>query len=409
MQLDVLFISGIFPKEKEKEIISKSKNNIQLAANNFQWNLIEGMDANCEKPIRVMNEMFLGSYPRNYKDMIIPSFQFAHCVSAQDVNLGFLNVAYIKQFLHPFGEKRILKKWINNGEKNKVIFIYSLDQRFFRITKYVKKINASIPVLVAVLDLPEHIMKERDRNLLTKLWKKHMCRVVEQGMKKIDGLMVVAKGQIERLGVPAERCVVVEAITNIASQDYEPLKASDKKRIVYAGTLARQYNILDLVNAFLKIDRPDVELIICGDGNTKQEIVEIAEKDTRIKYLGVLSKQQVREVMKSAWALVNPREKGQGFTRYSFPSKTADYMAAGRPVICQKLEAIPDEYDQYLLYFDSNGRGRDLVEVLNELLAWDIDRINAIGKASFKFISENKNAKVQTKRILDLMYALQKG
>ena len=43
-QSDVVFLTGIFPKDKEKEILANSIGAVQNTANALQWNLINGLD-----------------------------------------------------------------------------------------------------------------------------------------------------------------------------------------------------------------------------------------------------------------------------------------------------------------------------------------------------------------------------
>ena len=42
----------------------------------------------------------------------------------------------------------------------------------------------------------------------------------------------------------------------------------------------------------------------------------------------------------SLWP-VNPRQNNEEFTKYSFPSKTMEYLASGVPVVAYKLDGIP--------------------------------------------------------------------
>lgn len=395
---NVLFVGGVFPKEQEQEIIQNSRNNVQVAANNFQWNLIDGFDGYLTNPVSIFNEIYVGSFPKNYRKMIIPSYEFSHTTGAKDINLGFINVAYLKQIISPFNEKKKLRKWLKNHEKDKAVFIYSLNIRFVRIAKYIKKIDDSIPIIVSAMDLPEHIMKSRKETLIVRIWKKHLVKSVYEGLKYVDGCMLVADKQMDYIKKKPEDCITIEAIVPERTKGFCPL-ISGKKRIVYAGTIAKQYNILDLVEAFKRIEDNNVELVICGDGDTKDTIVNEAKEDQRIRYLGVLAKNELERIMEEAWILVNPRKSGQVFTAYSFPSKTMDYLLAGRPIICQKLEAIPKEYDDYLIYFDSVD---SLEKKIRELLNYDIERINSIGRANYDFVTRMKSSKIQIKKIIGL-------
>ena len=52
---------------------------------------------------------------------------------------------------------------------------------------------------------------------------------------------------------------------------------------------------------------------------------------------------------------VNPRPGAADFTRYSFPSKTLEYLDAGKPVLAYRNDGIPPEYDEHLLYISDPG------------------------------------------------------
>ena len=401
--IEILFIGGVFPREIEADIIEKSKNNVQLAANNFQWDLINGLDAFLKRPVTIISEMFINSYPKNYKDAYVKKYNFSHAPNAKDICLGLINVSIIKQFIHPFHEKKNIREWFEEHDGKNAVFIYSLNVKFVRICKYIKKISPETPIIISVMDLPEHIMKSKDSNIFVKIWKNYLIKKVYEGLKYVDGCMVVAEKQIDRIPKNASDCVLVESIANSVNRKYTPIKYDGKKRIVYAGTLAKQYNILNLLSAFKKISDPNVMLIICGDGDTKDEIIRESQEDSRIKYLGVLPRNEVIKIMESAWVLVNPRENKQDFTNYSFPSKTIDYLLAGRPIICQKLEAIPQEYDNHLIYFKNSKDNIELTKKMNSILEMELHIINNIGFSNYKFAIEEKCASKQIPKILNLI------
>lgn len=399
---NLLFIGGVFIKKDEQEIIGKSRNNVQLAANNFQWDLINGFDDQLSSPVTIINQMFVGSYPRNYKDWFIKESEFSHKERAKDINLGFVNISILKHLMRPFHEKKYIRRWLQNYPDNNAVFIYSLNNRFVRISRYIKKISPRTPIIISVMDLPEHIMKSKDNNLAN-IWKKYNSNKVYKGLDFIDCFMVVAEKQIERIKKSKSDCVLVEAITNSRNRDFIPITYTKVKKVVYAGTLAKQYNILDLVQAFLQLSDINAELCICGDGDAKEDIIKASQINSRIKYLGILSKENVNTLMREAWVLVNPRRKGQDFTNFSFPSKTIEYLLSGRPVICQKLEAIPNEYDNYLIYFENSTNNIDLSKKLREVLNYDIHKVNKIGISNYIFASEDKSSKNQIEKILKLI------
>ena len=76
-----------------------------------------------------------------------------------------------------------------------------------------------------------------------------------------------------------------------------------------------------------------------------------------IRYFGFVSHERALELQAKAALLINPRSPKGVFTRYSFPSKTLEYMRSGKPVVCHRLEGIPEEYDPYLQYIEGEGAG----------------------------------------------------
>lgn len=402
--IDLLFLGGVFPLHKMREVLDNSHDNVQMAANNFQWSLINGFEENLNKPVTLINEMFIGTFPQHYKKCFIPEEKFSHVPGACDINLGFFNLAYVKHFLKPRHEKKYVRKWADSHNHGWV-FIYALSKRTIRLAKEIKKHHPHMPIICSVNDLPIHIMKDR-KGLMVAAYKQYQQWIVNNGLKSIDGFVLVAERQIDKLRVDRNACILVEAITETQNEAFVPITTNTKKRIVYAGTLSYQYNILNLVNAFCQVHFQDAELVICGCGDAADSIRQAAQKDSRIKYLGVISKKETMELMKSARVLVNPRFKGQEFTNYSFPIKTIEYLLSGRPVVCQKLEAIPSEYDDHLIYFEDSDGDAELARILENILSLTIEEVNYIGKKNFDFVVNQKSEKVQASRILKLFQDL---
>lgn len=405
--IDFLFVGGIFPKENEENILSKSKSGLQMAANNFQWSLIHGFDCNLSKPVTIMNTMFVGSFPKNYKDIIIRGRQFCHINGAKDQNLGFINLTVLKQFIRPFGEKNFLKQWSKKDQSTnkKIAFIYSLSPGSVRIARLLKKFNPSIYVCISVNDLPENIMlDDRGNSIIVRLWKALSKKKVAVGLKYIDGFMIVAEQIAESLNVCNKPYVIVEALVEI-DQEFKLIFSKRKdyiKRIVYTGGLIEKYGVLNLLKAFTEIKSDEYRLIICGDGDCKDKIIEMSKKDNRIEYLGVLSYDKIKKIQESASVLVNPRQSTGDFTKYSFPIKTIEYLLSGTPVIAYKLDGIPPEYDDHLIYVDDNS-----IEALKgkiiQVCTMTEEQLLNIDNKNRQFVFEQKNHIIQTKRILSLI------
>ena len=132
-------------------------------------------------------------------------------------------------------------------------------------------------------------------------------------------------------------------------------------------------------------------------------MLEIARRDNRIVYLGILNPDEVVSLQHKADALINPRpDDGSDYLQYSFPSKTLEYMVAAKPVICHKLPCIPREYDDYLLYIKDNAE-ESIVSFLTELMKKKKEELNSLGQRNMQFVVKNKNLFVQTERLINFL------
>ena len=144
--------------------------------------------------------------------------------------------------------------------------------------------------------------------------------------------------------------------------------------------------------------------MICGFGEAEKAILE--SQDKRIVYLGKVDRKQALALQQRATVLVNPRQNTEEFTKYSFPSKTMEYLASGVPVVAYKLDGIPDEYDPYLNYVPDNSV-EALAGTIQKIINMSAEDRKEIGRRGQKFVLEEKNAQKQTKRILDLINGIE--
>ena len=75
-------------------------------------------------------------------------------------------------------------------------------------------------------------------------------------------------------------------------------------------------------------------------------------------------------------------------------------MASGTPVLMTKLPGIPDEYHPHLYFFE--GEDEDsFVSSFEKVLSLPIEELNEKARLASEFLSENKGAIMQTKKVLD--------
>lgn len=404
MKIALLF--GLFPKDNYNIIIKNSKGVIQYAADALQKSIVEGLSRFTHN-INIINLPYIGSYPKRYSDFWYPKGDFKYVnddgVCIYGANVRFCNLCGYKLFSRFINAYKKLKNWCEkNKEEEKIVVIYAIHTPFIKACVKLKK-KYKIKIVLIVPDLPEYMGGQNSfiRNKLRKLNHKILTNLYPS----IDGFVLLSKYMTELLPIQNKPWTVVEGIFNNASDEVsiDINREDDKiKTIFYSGTLAKRYGILNLVEAISSINDENVRLMICGDGDSVGIIKEYVKKDNRIIYKGQLPRTEVLKLQRSATLLVNPRTPEGEFTKYSFPSKTMEYLASGVPTLLYKLPGIPDEYYKYCYAIEELGIPA-LANKINEILKLDDIVLKAKGLEAQKFIHENKNPREQTKKIVNLI------
>ena len=112
---------------------------------------------------------------------------------------------------------------------------------------------------------------------------------------------------------------------------------------LYVGQIERHKGAHILINAFKKLEG-DYELLIAGSGSKLEELKKNTD-DTRIKFLGSKSKEEVKELMQKADCLVVP-----SLCYENSPTVIYEAFANNLPVIASDLGGIPELLDKDFLF-----------------------------------------------------------
>lgn len=399
--MDILCLMGLFPNEYRETIEKDSKGNPQYAADKLQWHLVNGLDEIEGIELRIVNSLYIGSYPKRYKRLMIPTFPFRHSESAkQDINVGFCNLTGLKMISRYFTARRAVARWAREESKEpKILMSYALTTPFCQIVAYIKRKFPHVKACVVVPDLPEFMntaaMQEKP---VYRFLKKIQVKALHRAIRRVDGYVLLTDAMKTWFKKPITY-TVVEGIASGKKNDVPQAPVARSKTILYAGGIKREYGVVDLAEAFVKADRPDWELVIYGNGSAMPDLEALAQEHSNIVLKGSRPNAEVVAHQKQVAVLVNPR-KNQEFTKYSFPSKILEYMSSGTPVLAYKLDGIPAEYDDYFFSIpdEENGFTRALQGVMDMT---DAQR-EEMGQKAKRFVDEQKNPKAQCEKIVDL-------
>ena len=390
----MIFLGCFFRKEKEKEILKKSNNGASNASNTFQWNLIDGI-INNNYEISMINVLPVGCYPKYYNDLLLKSEKWEY-ENKKGLEIGGINLPLIKQFIRSYKIRKLLEKADDNN-----ILIYSSYKPFL---KSIFKLDKKYKVTLIVTDLPEYYDLGKTsfiRKLIRKIYNKGLYKYLE----RVDKYVLLTEQMKDKLNIDSKPYIVVEGICGNDESLNNPIVRTDGKKIVfYAGTLNYKYGILNLLEAFDLIikEYDNYELWICGIGEAQKEIEEKSKSNKWLKYYGYKSKQEVDNMQNEATVLINPRMNNEEYTKYSFPSKTIEYLKTGIPVIMYKLDGIPDEYDKYINYVDGNTV-EDLKNTIIKICSKSRKELSDFGRTAQKWILKEKGQEIQAKKIVDFI------
>lgn len=393
-------VSVLIPKEYEKTFQKEAIYTMQDAANALQWKLYDGLCENLGKKIPLFNLLPCGSFPQYHKRLFVPSFSF----DERGTNLGFCNIKFLRNYFKTAALKKALEQWCLSSGEEKTLFVYTIAQPLLAAIEKIKQKHKNLHICAIVADLPDMSDLSSKKSLAQKIFSSHKAKGSYLLLSVVDSFVLLTKYMAEYMHIDKPFCIV-EGVSTSEESFSSPSYNNNIKTVFYAGTLHRKFGILKLVEAFKLIKSPDYRLVICGIGDSENEIKQAVKEDCRIKYYGQLPRGQVLKLQSSATVLVNPRQNNEEFTKYSFPSKNLEYLSSGIPFIAYKLDGIPDEYDEHTAYVADNEIS-SLSDKIIEICEKSGKERERIGIAAKRFANEQKNKYIQTKKIINLINSI---
>lgn len=400
--MKILFITGLYSKESEPILRNMSgKVGLSNAANAFQWCVIEGLfDNNVD--FDVVSYPFLVGYPR-FQRMYSPKGDIMYKAKKIGVMQPYNTFFLIKDLSKRYRLRHFVSKWLKaNYCKNEsiVLLTYTPASCFIPALIPFKKKYPNLLISSIITDLVDDLIGPTFHLSFPKyIQAKLEQKKVWASYKHIDKFILLTEAMTDKIPQSQNNHIVVEGIANKVIETYLPLKTSEFKTLLYTGTIQQFTGILDLVEAFKNTTNSMFRLIICGGGDCQDELQTMISDDARIEYKGILPREEVLNLQKQCTALINPRKPTVSLTKYSFPSKTMEYLASGTPMIGYQLEGIPAEYYPYI-FTPKDLSNAAMTDCIDRVLMFSPEVLRKHGINAREFIKENKEAKSQVKKII---------
>lgn len=401
MNQEYLVLSFLIPdQEMEREFVYDGFPSIQTQ--NFNWSLVKAIESGNELKFSYISTRAISDYPMNPSKVIHKKKWVEKISNSQEIEIfeiPFLNRGILK----------ILTRFISSfyysfqffiGNKNKKgIIVYSVHVPFMLTGFLVSKIFKID--LISVWTDPPSVPYEHD-NFLKRSLRKIEYKISTFLMKQSTKLIVLTKHLAEDFskGTPY---IVIEGILDekkirelVAQSDYKDNSSEEKIKIIYTGSVEEKYGIGKIVEAIQMLNSEKVQLDIYGKGNFVKKIQK--NKYKNVFYKGFLPYKEILKIQNNADFLINARSNNDEYVKYSFPSKTMEYLASGTPVISTMLPGIPDNYKNHLIEI-KNSSPIEIKKTVECALKLDIKKRNEIAKNAKEFIYK-KNISTQGEKIL---------
>ena len=390
--MDILLLGQYYYDDQEEYLKSISKNGISAAHQKLQTNICAGLRNNGNQ-VTLLSVLPLGNFP--FKSNVFYSRGCSHPNGG--IEIDTVNLPCVK---HIIRERRVyseITKWIKGDASSKSIIIYDLYLPFLRAAVKAKK-KFGINVFVVVPDIPGKLNVEYDSyDRITRFYKDNQADAVKRLIKYADGAFLLTKYMAEVLEITDKPWIVVEGMV-------EGFKSSGSyycdKTFLYSGQLNEQVGVRSLMTVWDLLP-PDYKLYICGSGELEKEILTYASDHSNVEYLGFLGRDKMNGIEEKVSCYINPRKSSEEYTRYSFPSKTLEYLRTGKPVIAYKLDGIPEDYDDLLFYPDDESP-EALAAKIRNMSDLNTEQLASLREKQRVFV-ETKSSKVQCARMMSLI------
>ena len=316
--------------------------------------------------------------------------------------VGFLNIPIMKNMSAAHAMKNAVKRYYKKHKKDDIkVLADSLTIEVSLSALWLQKKGIQITAIVTDIPLIAETMGSSGgfHGLYSKLYGK-MANFL---LLKYDKYVLLSEYMNEIVNPEKKQpymimeCIVDENLFN--GIENKVGKEKGRPSVMYAGKFYRECGILELAKASSALkDVCDIWLY-GGHGDCDEELERLAKENSNLKLHGILPLKEILQLEKDCTLLINPRSGEEEFSKYSFPSKTAEYMMSGTPVLMYKLPSLPDDYLPYVYLIENT----DLAETISNILKKEKNVLETKGRESCSFIIKKKNKMYQTKRIIDFL------
>ncbi len=183
---------------------------------------------------------------------------------------------------------------------------------------------------------------------------------------------------------------------------FKPGKGKKELRIIYSGNLGHAQELDKLILALKKLRKNiNAKLIFVGDGDLKDELMSLAEKEGLgyyVEFTGMVPREDVPEYISSSSAGMASLKKIDSL-KYALPTKAYEYMSCGIPFVATgwgEIENLARESGAGIM---AENDPEDLYKAFLTILG-DKEKMIEMGESGRKYVEKNNDRKQISKKLL---------
>ncbi len=198
----------------------------------------------------------------------------------------------------------------------------------------------NVPLIAILTDNPSNISETS----------RYFIKAAFSSVRKATAIIALSAGLLKAFNVEEKPNLITEGFV----EEMASGKTSFPKNsyIYFGGALSPRYGVQDLIDAYKEV-KPDYDLIIAGH-HEKTNLPMNA--NSRIHFLGQLSKTQNYLLEENAALLVNPRPYDEALDRESVPSKVLEFLSSGSPVLSTRHTKLQELFPNDVNWIPDSGK-----------------------------------------------------
>jgi len=158
---------------------------------------------------------------------------------------------------------------------------------------------------------------------------------------EFQAVSISTRDDLVRRGIPSARIEVIYNGVDVESLTPDMNVRSELPLFSYLGRLKRYKRVDLVVRAFALLDARDARLEIAGKGDDRDRLEAIVAKlniEDRVRFLGYITEQEKRDLLRRSWAtvLASPKE-GWGISNLESAACATPVIAADSPGIRESV------------------------------------------------------------------------